>query len=225
MAEYKVISNDDPHSTISEQYRKLRTNIDFSSIDKKIKVINFTSAFPGEGKTLTCLNLATVYSQTKKKTLLIDMDLRRPKIHRAYKVANKNGINECVLETCNIDDNIVKIDDFLDVLVAGEKVPFPSELLDSTKIRELISELKKKYDMIIIDSPPMTAAADASIISNFCDGTIFTIASRHTNRDTAKGIIKDLEQNGANVLGAVLTRVQKRDTFHSMDYYYYYGDS
>jgi len=224
MAKYKVISNEDPHSTISEQYRKLRTNIDFSSIDKEIKVINFTSTFPGEGKTLTCLNVATVYSQTKKKTLIIDMDLRKPKIHRAFKIANKNGINECVHGKEYIEKNIVKIDDYLDVLVTGEKVPFPAELLDSIKLKETIKELKSKYDKIIIDCPPTTAAADATIISNFSDGTIFTIASRYTNRDVAKGVLKDLEQNGANILGGVLTRVQKRDAFYGMDYYYYYGE-
>ncbi len=219
--EYNVISNTEPHSTISEQYRKLRTNIDFSSIDEKIKVINFTSTFPGEGKTVTCLNLATVYAQSKKKTLLVDMDLRKPKIHRAFNIPNKNGINRCIKEECSLSENIVKIGDYLDVLVTGEKVPFPTELLSSIKLKVMLEELKGMYEKIIIDCPPMTAAADASIISDFCDGTVFTIASRNTSGEVAKRVLKELSLNGAKLLGGVLTRVQDKDVFYGMNYYYY----
>ena len=120
--------------------------------------------------------------------------------------------------------NIDKIDVNFDVLVAGEKVPFPAEVLISDKMEELMDEVRAIYDIIIIDSPPMTAVADASIISKFCDGTVFVTASRRTHCDVAKGVLQDLKDHGANVIGGVLTMVQKRDQRYGMDYYYYYGE-
>lgn len=224
MSRYNIISDYDPHSTVSEQYRKLRTNIDFSNLDKNIKVISLTSTYPGEGKTVTCLNLATVYSQTKQKTLLVDLDLRKPKMHRAFELPNKGGVSGFVTNEHPITKEIQTVNENLDILVAGEKVPFPAEVLVSNKIKEMFLELRKMYDKIIIDCPPMTAVADATIISNYSDGTIYVIASRNTNRDVAKGCLKDLSINGANVLGGVLTRVQKRDQYYGMEYYYYYGE-
>ena len=217
---YKVIANTDPHSVISEQYRKLRTSIDFSSSNNKMQVINLTSTFPGEGKTITCLNLATVYAQTKKKVLIIDMDLRKPKIHKVFKLPNIGGVTNYVMNDHTLAEDVNKIDVNLDLLVAGKKVPFPSEVLVSEKITEMMEEIRKIYDIVLINCPPMTAVADASIISNFCDGTLFVVGSRKTNGEVAKGVIKDLELTGANVIGGVLTRVQKRDRYYGMDYYY-----
>lgn len=224
MADYKVVTEQDPHSSISEQYRKLRTSIDYSNLDKDLKVINLTSTYPKEGKTITCLNLATVYSQTNQKTLIIDMDLRKPKIHRAFNLPNKGGVSGYVTNQHAIKEGIIKVNDNLDVLVAGEKVPFPAEVLISAKINKMMNELRGMYDRILIDCPPLTAVADATIISNFCDATVFVIASRKTHIDVAQSALKELKQSGANIIGGVLTRVQKRDQYYGMEYYYYYGE-
>ncbi|MDC0559014.1 CpsD/CapB family tyrosine-protein kinase [Candidatus Izimaplasma bacterium] len=224
MAQYTVITNAEPHSSVSEQYRKLRTSIDYSNLNEKYKVINLTSTYPGEGKTVTALNLATVYAQTHQKVLIIDMDLRKPKMHRAFKLPNKGGVSDYITNEHGIEQNVIKVDENFDVLVAGGKVPFPAEVLLSEKIKEMMKELRKKYDRIIIDCPPMTAVADATIISNFCDATVYVVASRHTNGDIAKGCVKDLTDSGANVIGGVLTKVQKRDQYYGMEYYYYYGE-
>jgi capsular exopolysaccharide synthesis family protein len=224
MRNYSVITNEEPHSAISEQYRKVRTAIDFSNLDKELKVLNLTSTYPGEGKTVTAINLATVYSQTKQKTLIIDLDLRKPKIHRAFKMKNDGGVCDYVQNDHHIKEGIEQVNEYLDVLVAGKKVPFPAEVLVSKKMQAMIDELKEMYDRIIIDCPPLTAVTDATIISNFCDGTVFVIASRHTNQDAAKESLKQLQDSGANILGGVLTRVQKRDQLYGRQYYYYYGD-
>lgn len=224
MRNYNVITNEDPHSAVSEQYRKVRTSIDYSNMDKEIKVINLTSTFPGEGKTVTAINLSTVYAQTKQKTLIIDMDLRKPKIHRAFKLKNTGGVSEYIKNSHDILKSVNHVDEYLDVLVAGKKVPFPAEVLVSKKINEMMDELRKEYDRIIIDCPPLTAVTDATIISNFCDGTVFVVASRQTNVDAAKDCLKDLHKSGANVLGGILTRVQKRDQLYGRQYYYYYGE-
>lgn len=220
---YRVITREEPRSAVSEQYRKVRTSIDFSSLDKQLKVINMTSSNPGEGKTVTCINVATVYSQAEKKVLLIDMDLRKPKVHRAFDISNTGGVSGYIQDK-SLKNNIVEINPYLHIMPAGEKVPFPSEALGSLIVKSMIEEIKNEYDIVVIDCPPMTAVTDASIISNFSDGTVFVLASRNTNRDVAKNSLKQLQHHGANVLGAVLTRVSKRDSAYGMDYYYYYGE-
>ncbi len=219
--EYHVITMNNPSSAISEQYRKLRTNIDYSSFNKEIKVMNLTSSFPGEGKTVTALNLAVVYSQGEQKTLLIDMDLRKPKLHRGFNLSNAQGLTDIIIKNKSKDDMIQEVNEFLHVLPAGEKMPFPAEFLMSKKLQALIETLKGEYDRIIIDCPPMTAVTDASIISKFTDGTIIIVASRKTNADVAQGIVKTLKDNGANILGSVLTRVQRKDQRYISGYYYY----
>jgi len=222
--QYKVITNKDPHHVVSEQYRKLKTNIDFSMIDSNVQVLSLTSTFPREGKTITALNLATVYAQSKKKTLIVDLDLRKPKLHRAFGISNKDGLGEHFSDDVDIFDLVHEADEFLDVLVAGKRIPFPAEVLESKQMNHVLDRLRTKYDKIIIDAPPLTAVADATIISRLVDGTIFVVGSRKTNKDVAKAALKDLEQTGGKILGGVMTQVQKRDLYRGMDYYYYYGE-
>jgi capsular exopolysaccharide synthesis family protein len=221
MLNYRVIATEKPKSVITEQYRKLRTNIEFSSFDKALKVINMTSSLSGEGKTMSCLNLATVYAQANQKTLLIDMDLRRPKIHRAFKLPNKDGLTDFIADGKPVHDYILTVNDTLDVLFSGESIPFPTEIFSSKKIHDMMTELKKKYDKIIIDCPPVNAVADALLISNFSDATVYVVASRHTPYTLIKTHIQELSRSGANIIGGLMTRVEKRDQYYGLDYYYY----
>ncbi len=218
--QYHIISLNDPSSAITEQYRKLRTNIDYSTFNKELKVMNVTSAFAGEGKTVTALNLASVYSQAGQKTLIIDMDLRKPKVHRGFNLSNSKGLTDIITKDKEKGTIIQKITDTLHVLSTGEKMPFPSEFLMSKKLKSLITELKQQYDRVIIDCPPMTAVTDASIISKLTDGTIVIIASRKTPVEVAKTIMKNLQENGANIIGTVLTRVRRKDQKYISGYYY-----
>jgi capsular exopolysaccharide synthesis family protein len=218
---YHIISANDPLSPVTEQYRKLKTNIDFSNLNKEMKVINLTSSFPKEGKTVTSMNLATVYSQGNKKTLLIDMDLRKPKLHRAFNISNTKGLTDTIINDTPVKELIFTATPTLDILSAGPKVPFPVEFLMSDKLKNTIESLREDYDKIIIDCPPMTAVTDANIVSKFSDGTIVVIASRHTSVDVAKNIVKDLKDNGANVIGSVLTRVRRKDKKYISGYYSY----
>jgi capsular exopolysaccharide synthesis family protein len=218
---YHIISANEPLSPVTEQYRKLKTNIDFSNLNKEMKVINLTSSFPKEGKTVTSMNLATVYSQGNKRTLLIDMDLRKPKLHRAFNISNAKGLTDTIINDTPVKELIFNASSTLDVLSAGPKVPFPVEFLMSDMLKTTIDSLRNDYDKIIIDCPPMTAVTDANIISKFSDGTIVVIASRHTSVDVAKNIVKDLKGNGANVIGGVLTRVRRKDQKYISGYYSY----
>ncbi len=221
--DYHVISANEPSGIIAEQYRKLRTNIDFSTFNEELKVINMTSTFAAEGKTVTALNLATVYAQAEKKTLIIDMDLRKPKIHRAFNIVNANGLTDVITKNLSLDKAIVEAEPFLHVLPAGEKMPYPAEFLMSKKLKELVEKLKETYDKIIIDTPPMSAVTDASIVSKLTDGTALVVASRQTNSDAAESIVKTLKENGANIIGAILTRVSRKDHRY-LDYYYKYEE-
>ncbi len=221
LGSYIPISEREPNSIISEQYRKLRTNIELSNFNTEIKVIGLTSTLAMEGKTVTSINLATVYSQSQKKTLLIDMDLRKPKIHRGFKMINQIGLSDMITHHLDIDSAVQVVSDHLHILTTGTKLPFPAEFLMSDKLKDLIKTLRNQYDRIIIDTPPMTAVADASIISSFCDGMILVVASKEAEVSVAKNIIKDLTQNGAHIIGTVLTRVSKKDNKY-LSYYYEY---
>jgi capsular exopolysaccharide synthesis family protein len=217
---YLPITRIEPNSIISEQYRKLRTNIELSDFNKKIQIVGITSTNQMEGKTLTAINLAEVYAQSGKKTLLIDMDLRKPKIHRGFRIINKKGLSDIFTKDYDINDVVEHVETNLDVLPSGSKLPYPAEFLSSEQLKTFVRKLKDIYERIIIDTPPMTAVADASIISSFCDGMLLVIASRDTEIHITKDVIKDLENNGAHIIGSVLTRVSKRDSRY-MNYYYY----
>jgi len=215
---YIPISRVEPNSIIAEQYRKLRTNIELSNFNQELKVIGITSTNAMEGKTITAINLASVYAQSKKKTLIIDMDLRKPKIHRGFDLLNSLGLSDIITDELAYEDVIQKVDEHLHVLSSGTKLPYPSEFLTSLKLEALIKQLKQIYDRIIIDTPPMTAVADASIISALCDGMIIVIASRETDISLTKDALKDLRDNGAFIIGTVLTRVSRKDSRY-MNYY------
>ncbi|OHE26093.1 MAG: hypothetical protein A2Z84_02620 [Tenericutes bacterium GWA2_35_7] len=120
----------------------------------------------------------------------------------------------------DIDQAVKIVNPHLDILTSGTKLPYPAEFLMSDALKSLMKDLKTKYDRIIIDTPPMTAVTDASIISSLVDGMIIVIASREAKTDVASRVIQDLKDNGANIIGSVMTRVQKREHKY-MNYYYY----
>lgn len=222
MGSYIPISTKEPHSIITEQYRKLRTNIELSDFNHDMKTIALTSTFAMEGKTITSINLATVYAQSGKKTLLIDMDLRKPKIHRGFKKINQIGLSDMILHNLTVEEAVQVVNDHLHILTSGTKLPYPAEFLMSDKLKELIECLKGKYDKIIIDTPPMTAVTDANIISSLVDGVVIVFAARKAKIDVASRVIKDLKDNGVNIIGSVMTRVKKKE-HHYAYYYYAYG--
>ncbi|XMB85745.1 CpsD/CapB family tyrosine-protein kinase [Mycoplasmatota bacterium WC44] len=220
--EYKVISHMDRLSVVSESYRKLRTNIDFSSFDEELKVINITSSMPSEGKSINLLNLATVYAQNDKDVVVVDLDLRRPKMHRAIGERNILGVSDYCARKLPLEECIKHTKFGFDCMVAGKKIPYPSELLNSQKLKDLISLLKEEYEYIFIDCPPANMVTDANIISRYCDGTIFVVRNNYTDKRIAKRAIKSLRDINVNVIGAIVTRVKKKDTKYGI--YYGVGD-
>lgn len=217
--DYKVISHNDPTSYISEIYRQLRTHVEFLSSDNDYKVLNITSTVAGEGKTLTLMNLATVLAQNDKRVLIIDLDLRRPKIHRAFSKKNDLGVTDLLLS--NIDDNEIlhKHDSGFYGLFAGQKTNFSSEVLSSMKLKKLIESLKDKFDYILLDGPPLALVTDSIIISSYSDATIYVVKSNEVNKKLVKKCIHTLEESKANLLGLVLTNAPKSDQ-NKYGYYY-----
>lgn len=217
---YKLITSEKPHSFESEQYRKLRTNIDYLSINKDYKVISVTSSMANEGKTYTALNLANVYAQNHVRTIIVDMDLRNPKVHRAFSMINDKGLTNCAEKNFVLDNFLFPVNEFLDVLPSGTHFPFPAELLSTNQVTAIIEELRTRYDKVIIDTPPISLFTDAKIIANFSDGVLFVVASKKTKIDIAKNAINELRLSNIDIIGSVLTRVPIKKLSYGKGYYY-----
>lgn len=208
-----------PKSVEAESYRILRTNIMYSSFDKKIKRILVTSSEPGEGKSTTSGNLALAFAQDEKKVILIDCDLRKPSLHKKFRISNNRGLSDVIIDRDKLNKCIQKRTEYLDILTAGKIPPNPSEMLGSQAMSSLLDELSNVYDVIILDSPPVLAVTDAQILSTKSDGVVLVVRAEKTKRDTvlaAKGV---LDKVNANILGTVLNGGDKNKD----NYYYYYG--
>lgn len=216
----KLIADIHPKSHISEAYRSLRTNIQFSNIDQKIQTIMLTSAGPGEGKSTTASNLAVTYAQSEKKTLLIDCDLRKPTAHRTFMLSNNWGVSNVLTQQCELDDVLQETYIAgLDVICSGPVPPNPAEMLGSKRMQELIDEMRNRYDMIIIDTPPSLAVTDSQLIATKCDGVVLVLDAGKVKRDAAAKMKHNLERVNARLLGVVLNNVKRKQ---GEDYYYYY---
>ncbi|MGG7211031.1 CpsD/CapB family tyrosine-protein kinase [Clostridium baratii] len=213
------IVSKDPKSIAAENYRILRTNIQYSSFDKEIKRVLITSSEPGEGKSTTAGNLALTFAQDDKKTIIIDCDLRKPSLHKKFNVSNSIGLSDVIIDKKNIEKSVKKIDKNLDILTAGKIPPNPSELLGSKALNTLLEALEEVYDVIVIDSPPVLAVTDAQILSKKVDGTVLVVRSNFTKKDTVMAAKDVLIKVKANILGTVLTRTNSS----KHGYYYYYG--
>lgn len=219
--EYKNVVIETPNSPQAEAYRKLELNIRMNSIDNPYRVIQITSATPEDGKTTTAINLAAVYAEKGLKVIILDFDLRRPKIHRAFHKINDLGFYDFIVNEKPIEELIIKDDSKIDLLLTGSMLTAPHVILQSKKVADLIEKLRKEYDYIIIDSPPVLTVTDALITSNLADGVVYIASYKKTKKDQAKHGLKQLKENGANVIGAVLSNIDVKKTSGYYDYYYY----
>lgn len=216
-----VIAHSHPKSPVSESYRTLRTNIQYSSVDRLCKTMMVTSSSPMEGKSTTINNLAVVYAQSNKKVLLIDADLRKPTAHHTFHLSNRYGLTDMLTSQCTLD-MAVKVTDIpnLEVMTSGSIPPNPSEILASQKMTGLLEELQQRYDIVLLDTPPVLAVSDAQIIASKCDGVILVVDSGKVKRDLVQKAKNSLEFVQANLLGVVLNRIARP----SGNAYYYYGN-
>ena len=198
-----------PKSIAAESYRTLRTNIQYSSFDKEYKVIMVTSSEPGEGKSTTAGNLA-----------LVDCDLRKPSLHKKFKVSNIIGLSDVIIGKEELVTAIHRYNKNLVILTSGKIPPNPSEMLSSKTMTGLLEELKNNFDYIILDTPPVQAVTDSQILSTKADGTIIVVKAERTKKDSVENAINLLKKVNANIIGTVLNGVDNSRN----KYYYYYGE-
>ncbi|MBN8201828.1 CpsD/CapB family tyrosine-protein kinase [Bacillus sp. NTK034] len=216
----KLVTISSPKSPVSEQYRTVRTNIQFSSVDQDLRSILVTSAGPGEGKSTTVSNLAVVFANQGKRVLLVDADLRKPTAHYTFDVNNITGLTNILTKSATFDKAVSSTrEPNLYVLTSGPVPPNPAELLGSKAMEEFLVQAYKEYDLVLFDTPPVLAVADAQILANQCDGTILVARSGETEIDQAVKARELLNTTKSKLLGAVLNNKK----LESSQYYYYYG--
>lgn len=218
MKKDKVFLYEDPKSLMGEAYRTIRTNIQFSGFDRDLNSIVITSSNAEEGKTTTAINLAYSISQTDKKVILLDSDLRKPNIHKIFKLQNSFGLTTVLAENINYKIYVQRINEgMLDILTSGPIPPNPSELLGSKRMQLLLESIKEDYDMIILDSPPAGLVTDAVVLSTIVDGTILVCAAGVTQIEEIKAAKAALDKVNANIIGVVMNKV----TIRKGEYYSY----
>lgn len=217
---FSLVTVKNPRDPVSEAYKTLRTNIQFSSFDEKIKVIMITSAGPGEGKTFTAANLAVVMAQAGNKTLLIDCDLRKPKIHKIFGLWSTCGVSNLLADVEISEPGIVNSGiENLQILTSGTRPPNPSELLESAKMHQFINSLRNEYDYIILDTPPILIVTDAQIISKYSDGCLLVVTSGETEKESLLKGKEALEKVNSKILGVVLNKMKALSKgYHYYDY-------
>ena len=203
---------------VVEAYKSVRTNLLFLLSENDSKSVVISSAFGGEGKSTTAVNLAIVCSQLGSKVLLIDTDMRRPTIHRKMHLPNEQGISSVLVNFCSFDDAVQHINPCLDVITAGPMPPNPSELLASNVLKELVNRLRGEYEYIIFDTPPINVVSDALILSPNSDGIIMVVRSKKSTYSQVRQTLKKIELAGVKLLGTVLNGA---DAKHLKNSYYY----
>lgn len=219
---YEIITITDPTNIASESYRRAKVAINYNDVDKHIQTIQVCSATQGEGKTVTLLNIAAAYVEDKKKVIIVDLDFRRPRIHRAFRIENKNGITDYLLGNISYEDVIKHSEYGLDFINRGSEVPFPTSVLESRGMRELFEKLKAEYDVILVDCPPILAVSDAVVVSKMCDGCLFVVSQSKSEKGLSKEAVKALREGNVNVLGSILVNASTKAYKSKYKYYYRY---
>lgn len=210
----------EPKSIAAESYRTLRTNIQYSSFDKEYKVIVITSSEPGEGKSTTAGNLALCMAQGDKKVILVDCDLRRPSIHKKFKVSNLAGLSDVIIGKSDLSKVMHRYNKNLVLLTSGKIPPNPSEMLSSKSMENLLEKLRENFDYVILDTPPVQAVTDSQILSTKADGTILVVRAERTKKESVNNAINLLKKVNANIIGTVLNGTD----LSRSKYQYYYGE-
>ncbi|WP_288227715.1 CpsD/CapB family tyrosine-protein kinase [uncultured Enterococcus sp.] len=214
-----LITLADKASPVAEQYRTIRTNIQFASANRKMQTIVVTSAGAGEGKSTTTANLAIVLADAGQRVLLVDADMRKATVHKSFGLSNEAGLSFYLSSNQQIEGlaqhtSVAN----LSVLTAGPKPPNPSELLGSKRMDQFIEEACRLYDVILFDMPPIVVVTDAQIMASKVDGTLMVVREEVTRKDALMNAKKLLDMVHAHILGVVYNGVEKG---RAQDYYYY----
>jgi capsular exopolysaccharide synthesis family protein len=219
-----------PESSTAESFRSLRSGLTLSGIGRKLKVISITSALPGEGKSYLAYNLALAFAATGLKVLLIDADLRRPRLHTLFRVAREDGLADVLAGLKSFDEALSPhpVERNLTLMSAGRQSPLASELLGSGEIGKVFEVARQKFDLILVDNAPVLPVSDAIIVGNHCDGTIGVLRAGRTSRKALRRFVQTLGRNRIHILGIVIEAVDMSATEYRSVYGYnvqsYYGE-
>jgi len=220
----RLITYEDPKSPVSESYRSLRTNISYASADKKIKSLLISSPQPGEGKSTTTANLAIAFAQLRKRTLLVDADLRKPVQHNVFDHARGPGLAEYLIGEIEDINSIIhptKIENLF-LVTAGGLPPNPSELLGSDRMSQLVDQLEQEWDMVLFDSPPIVAVTDASMISGEIDAVALVVRAGQTEKSAVDRALDTIGNVKAPLIGVILNGASQQSLGGKYSYYYSY---
>ncbi|KEO81025.1 CpsD/CapB family tyrosine-protein kinase [Tumebacillus flagellatus] len=209
-----IVSLDDPKSPAAEAYRTLRTNLLYTQgRDEELKTILITSTKQGEGKSTVISNLAVTMIQAGQNVLLIDADLRKPFMHHVFPISNVAGLSHLLTGECRLDDALQEVADIpgLLVLTAGTTPPNPAELLGSKAMQDLVAQARDRFDMILIDTPPLLPVTDAQVLAPCVDGALLVVHSGKVASPLVKKSKGLLAHVGIPVLGAVLNQITETD--------------
>lgn len=208
--ERELVAITTPQSLVSEQFKRLRANLNFMLPKENLRSLIVTSANAGDGKSMVAANLAVVFAQEGKKVLLVDGDMRNPTTHKTFRLKNDIGMSNLLAEEIVAEAAIRKTAiDNLDLLCCGPVPPNPSELLGSKAMERLMEKLEKAYDFVIYDSPSLLSVVDGQIMASKCDGSIFVINSGKTDKGQAIKAKEALTLSGSRVLGVILNNFRE----------------
>lgn len=211
-----------PKSSLAECARSIRTNLLFMGTDKPLKRILITSPGPSEGKSTIAVNLSVVMAQAGNRVLLVDTDLRRPRLHYTFGVSGEKGLTSVLMKAADLTDVIKSTEVVgLDVLTCGPLPPNPAELLHSDRFQQVLKDLEGRYDRVVLDSPPIGAVTDAAILSQTVDGTLLVAKASKTTKDAVRRARRLLMSVNANIIGLVLNDIDLEQGGYGYSYYYY----
>lgn len=223
----ELIVENDPKSPISEIFRMLRTNIQFTSAKEKNKTILITSASQGEGKSWITANLATVFASTGKKVLLIDCDMRLGRQYKIFNISPIPGTSNLLSGLVDSEKDVIQTVDGIEnlsIIPAGDIPPNPAELLTSDTFSKILNKLKKSYDVIIVDGTPISLVTDSLLISRIVDNTVLVVENKKTKKEQLKNAILSITNVGGKIAGVVLNKAENYTKMYKNSYYYGHGN-
>jgi capsular exopolysaccharide synthesis family protein len=220
----ELLAYEHPNSALAEASRGIRTNLIFMSPDVPYRRLLVTSAAPGEGKTTVASAIAVAMAMAAQRVLLVDCDLRRPRLHKVYKRINDVGVTSVTLDPTILDRESLSTQvPNLDLLPSGPMVPNPAEFLQSEAFASLLKELSKRYDRIVLDSPPASVVSDSAILSTQVDGAVFVVRASRTQRELARKAVRSITDVSGKIVGVVLNAFDFRRPGYGGYYYYQYS--
>jgi non-specific protein-tyrosine kinase len=203
-----LVAARNPRSAAAEAYRTLRTNLQFSSLDRDVRCVLVTSAVAGEGKTTVVANLGVALAESGKRVLLVDLDLRQPALHELFGLARSPGLSEALIADRDELPSVATAVPNLSLLPAGEPPPNPAEFVSSARLARLLERARERVDFVLVDSPPVTVVSDPAVLATLVDGVVLVVSAGRTKRELAQRARDQLERVGAHLLGAVLNNAR-----------------